>query len=302
MRILIAGGTGLIGTALANSLLKDGHQVTILTRYPADVDRAHQGAELVGWDGKSSEGWGGMIEQMDAVVNLAGENIGSGLWTKNKKKRIRQSRIDSGMALCQAMERSFKRPPILIQASAIGYYGSMDDRELDEFYPAGNGFMPSVAKEWEASTQPVEYMGVRRVVIRSGLVLDKKEGVFPLLLLPIRLFVGGAIGGGKQWISWIHLDDEVDAIRFLIENEHASGVFNLTAPEPLTNSAFGKVLARILHRPFWLPIPAFAMKLVLGEMSALVLESQRVSSRKLVNLGFKFQYPTLKEAAKAIFG
>jgi len=300
MKVLIAGGIGLIGSALTRSLLKDGHQVTILTRNPAALDRAPQGAEMVGWDGKTSDSWGEVMGQMDAVVNLAGENIGSGRWTKNKKKRIRQSRIDSGAALCRAMERSLKRPLVVIQASAIGYYGSMDDRELDEFYPAGNGFLPGVAKEWEASTQPVEYMGVRRVVIRIGVVLDKKKGAFPLLLLPIRLFVGGAIGGGTQWISWIHLEDVVRAIRYLIEDGHASGVYNLAAPEPLTNRAFGKIIAGMLHRPFWLPIPTFAMKLVLGEMSALILESQRVSSRKLINLGFKFEYPTLKEAVKAI--
>jgi uncharacterized protein (TIGR01777 family) len=307
VRILITGGTGLIGRPLAQSLARDGHQVTVLTR---DIERARallpRGVEPHHWNGATLGPWAQLVEQVDAVVNLAGESIaGERLsailtrrWTPEQKRRIAESRRKAGELLIQALRQAEHRPRVLLQASAVGYYGDVSDREVDESAPPGDDFLAQVCVDWEASTAPVEGLGVRRVLLRTGLVLTTEGGILPVMLLPVRLFVGGPLGSGRQAVPWIHIADEVAAIRFLLEQEQASGPYNLTAPNPLTQAEFTRVAARLLRRPAFLPTPVFVLKLVLGEKAALVLEGQRAVPRRLLEAGFTFRFPELEPALR----
>ena len=229
MRIIITGGSGLIGTALTKSLLAVGHQVWILTRNPQAV-RLAAGAQAVGWDGRTTGGWGELVSQADAIVNLAGESIGAGTWTALRKERILSSRVEAGQAVSAAIRQADPRPKVLIQASAVGYYGPHGDEPVTEGSAPGQGFLAEVCQEWEDSSRAVEEMGVRRAVIRTGIVLDPQEGALQRMLLPFKLFVGGPLGNGRQGLPWIHPADEIAGIRFLLENEKAHGVFNFAAP------------------------------------------------------------------------
>lgn len=298
MNILITGGTGLIGRALSASLLEDGHRVTILTRAQRSPDRS--GVTYVNWDGRTPRGWGHLLAEMDGVVNLAGENIGAGLWSGERKQRIRASRLNAGHALSDALRGIDRRPQVLIQSSAVGYYGVDEERSFDEGFPPGSDFLSGVGVDWEESTREIETLGVRRVIIRTGVVLDPKEGILPRFSLPFRLFVGGPMGSGRQWISWISLRDEVRAIRFLLERETSRGAYNLCTPRPVRNADFGRALGRVMGRPYWLPVPAFALRLVLGEMSILVLEGQQVLPTRLLQEGFEFLDRDLEATLKAL--
>ncbi|MGA2503876.1 MAG: TIGR01777 family oxidoreductase [Anaerolineales bacterium] len=297
MRIIITGGTGLIGRALAESLILDGHQVWILTRNPSTAHIA-ESAQGVYWDSRTTAGWDPLVSQMDAVVNLAGESLGSGPWTKVRKNRIISSRVEAGRAISSAILLTTQRPKVLIQASAVGFYGPHAAEPVTEDSPLGLGFLAEVCRDWEASSQAVEAMGVRRVVVRTGVVLSKNADAFQRLMLPFRLFAGGPMGTGHQGFPWIHLADEVAAIRFLLDNNHALGVFNLSAPEPLSNADFSRILARVMQRPYWLPVPAFALRLLLGEMSALVLEGQYMLPKRLQELGFRFRFENTELALR----
>jgi uncharacterized protein (TIGR01777 family) len=300
MNILISGGSGFIGSALTRSLLADGHNVWVLTRDPART-RLPRGAQPVRWDGRTSQGWIGVFSQMDAIVNLAGESVGKWPWTARRQKLIRDSRVDAGLAIADAFQKVDKKPAVLIQASGVGYYGACGKETVAEDSPAGNDFMAIVANSWESSTRIVDSLGVRRVIIRTSLVLDARQGVLPLMALPVRLFAGGPLGTGEQGISWIHLEDEVRAIRYLLENDKARGVFNLSAPNPLPNADFIRALAKALLRPYWMPAPAPFLQMVLGEMSTLLLDGQFVIPQRLVNLGFIFHYETVHEAFRDLF-
>jgi uncharacterized protein len=299
MNILIAGGTGFIGSALTRSLLADGHRVVILTRSPQRM-RLPQGAQAAGWDGRTTSGWLEVFSEMDAVINLAGATIGQWPWSAERKKVLLNSRVDAGVAIAQAFQQAVKKPGLLMQASGVGYYGSRENTPLNEDAPAGKDFIASLAVEWEASTRMVASLGVRCVTMRTALVLGE-NGILPLMALPVRLFLGGPLGSGQQGVSWIHIDDQVRAIRFLLENEKARGVYNLSAPNPLSNADFMRFLAQALRRPCWLPVPAFALRIVLGEMSTLLLDGQFVIPQRLVNQGFTFKYEHVLEAFKAIF-
>lgn len=300
MNILIAGGTGFIGSALTRSLLADGHQVWALTRSPARA-RLAEGAQAVGWDGRTVGNWLDVFSRMDAVVNLVGENVGRWPWTAERKRRIRDSRVEAGAALAGAFQRASRHPAVLIQSSGVGYYGTCGSEPITEDSPAGSDFFASVAVDWEASSRVVDSLGARRVVIRTSLVLDSKAGILPLMALPVRLFMGGPLGDGKQGISWIHLEDYIRAARFLLENEKAAGAFNLSAPNPISNAEFMAALAKALGRPCWLPAPAFALRLALGEMSTLLLDGQFAIPQRLVNLGFAFKFETAPEALQSLF-
>lgn len=301
-RVIVTGATGFIGKALCFRLADEGYEVVALTR------SLEKGKELFGnkaiaakWDSKTAEGWQGFVDGALAIVNLAGENIGSSRWTPQKKQSILQSRLDAGRAVVEAVESVEKRPEVVIQASAIGCYGSRADELIDENSSPGEGFLASVAKEWELSTQKVESLNVRRVIIRSGVVLDRKGGAFLRLLKPFRLFAGGPLGSGRQWFSWIHLADELEAILFLIRREDLQGVFNLTAPESLIQKDFARLLGKILKRPSWLPVPDFILRLFLGEMAEeMLLVSQRVTPRGLLEAGFSFRYPQMELALRKI--
>ena len=242
--------------------------------------------QVVGWDAKTAQGWEYLVDGADAIVNLAGESIGgTGLvpsrWTGARKQRILQSRLDAADAVVQAVKAAEHKPRVVIQASAVGYYGVTGDEVVTETSAAGNDFLARVCVQWENASAPLDDLGVRRAIIRTGLVLSPEEGVLPRLMLPFRLFAGGTLGSGKQWYPWIHSDDVVRAIRFLIDTEDATGAFNLTAPNPLTNRDFSRVLGRVMHRPAAIPVPAFTLRLALGEMATLVLDGQRAVPQKL---------------------
>ncbi len=295
MNVIVAGGSGLIGQSLTAALVENGHKVWVLTRNPTSI-QLPWGVEPVPWDGKTTQGWSDLVSQADAVVNLAGANIGDLPWTNERKELIRSSRVEVGQAITNAIRDSQHRPKVFLQASGTNYYGTHEDDRLNEQSTAGSDFVADVAKDWEASTQPVEDLGLRRVVIRSGAVLTPEGGMLKRFLYPFQMYMGGAMGSGQQWISWIHIRDEVNAIRFLLENEEANGPFNLTAPNPVTNETFGRTLADILGRPFWAPIPAFAIRLLYGELSMMVLEGQRVLPERLLEMGFNFTFPSLRSA------
>ena len=301
MNVIIAGGSGLIGQAFTADLLKHGHRVWVLTRRLSQV-HLPAGAQAAGWDGASGRGWESVLEQADAVVNLAGENIGAHPWTRERKGRIRESRVQAGQAIVRAIQATGQRPRVLVQSSAVGYYGPCKEETLTEGSPAGRDFLSGVAVDWENSTRTVEELGVRRVIIRTGVVLAAEGGILSRFLYPVRLFAGGPMGSGRQWISWIHMRDQLAAMRFLMEHASAAGAFNVCAPEPVTNAEFVRTLAGVLNRPYWLPAPAFALKLVLGEMSTLVLDGQKVVPARLQELGFRFTYPELDAALENLVG
>jgi uncharacterized protein (TIGR01777 family) len=302
MRVVITGGSGLIGRALVKSLAADGHEVIVLSRSPGNAINLPTGVQAVYWDGKTAEGWGHYVDGAWAVINLAAESIGgTGFldmrWTPARRRRIRESRVNAGRAVMQAIQAAENKPGVLVQMSAVGYYGThTDDRDIREDAPAANDFLAGVLVDWEATTQKVERMGVRRVVVRSGVVLSPKGGALPRQMLPYRFFVGGPLGSGKQWFSWIHIADEVAAIRFLMENEDAKGAFNVTAPHPVTNAEFGRALGSSLRRPSFVPVPAFALRLLFGEVTMVLLEGQKVIPQRLLDLGFKFKFPVVEPA------
>ncbi len=308
MRVIITGGTGLIGSALAHSLADDGHEVIILSRSPERKrGQVPAGVRLVGWDARSAEGWGHLADGADAMVNLAGESIGGEgfpppRWTQERKQRILQSRLDAGQAVVEAVQTAQNRPEVVVQASAIGYYGPHGDEIMTEDGPPGDDFQARVVVRWEQATAPVETLGVRRVVIRSGLVMDAKHGILQQVLLPFRLFVGGPLGSGQQYYSWVHIEDEVRAIRFLIENRDARGVYNLTAPQPLRQRDMARIIGRVMGRPSFVPAPAFALKLALGEIATLVLDGVRVMPSRLLAEGFTFRWTDFEAALRDLLG
>jgi uncharacterized protein (TIGR01777 family) len=299
MKVIIAGGTGLIGRQLTKELAQHGHEVIILSRNPEKVISVPKGVEVVAWDGVSSQGWGDLVNQAQAVVNLSGESVGGkGMFpsrlTDERKRRVRESRLFSGKALVEVIEAAEKKPQVFVQSSAVGYYGFHGDEKLNEDSPPGDDFFAEW-KDWEKVSEPVEEMGVRRVIIRSGIIFSTGSGsALNPLVLQFKLFAGGPIADGKQYISWIHEADEARAIRFLIENEDARGAYNLTAPNPATNAEVGKAIAKTLGRPYYLPAPEFAFNLAFGEVGALVTKGQRVMPERLLEQGFEFQFPEVE--------
>ena len=296
MRIIVTGGTGTIGRALCPALVDDGHEVIVLTRNPQATTGLPEAVRLVGWDGKSAAGWGQLADGAGAIINLAGEGIADGRWSDERKRRIYASRLDAGQAVVAAVSAATTKPQVVVQASAVGYYGPRGDEMLTEASTPGSDYLAHVSFDWEVSTAAVERMGVRRAVIRTGVVLANTGGAWPKIVLPFKLFAGGPMGSGNQYWPWIHKEDEVQAILFLVKNAAARGAFNLTAPEPLTNRAFAAALGSVMGRPAFVPAPAFALKIALGEMSTVLLDGQRAIPKKLQDLGFTFTYPTATAA------
>jgi uncharacterized protein (TIGR01777 family) len=301
MRVIIAGGSGLIGRELTALLASAGDDVTILSRNPQKISGQPPNVNAVQWDGKTLQDWGRAIEGSDAVINLTGENLsGRGLlpalWTTRRKSLLLNSRVSSGQVLTQAIEKATKRPSIFIQASGVGFYGTRQEKTLTEADSAGDDFLATLSKQWEASSQPVQSLGVRRIVIRNGVVLSTKGGALPFMLLPYRLFVGGPLGSGRQVYSWIHLHDEASAILFLLRDPQAQGIYNLTSPNPISNDEFGRAIARVMHRPHYFRIPGTAMQLALGEVAMMVLQGQSVIPKRLIDAGYEFKYPNIEAA------
>ena len=302
MKIIVTGGTGLIGSALINALLQEKHEIVVPSRAPERVKSIPASVTVVKWDGKTAADWGQHVDGADAIVNLAGESIAPMPWIGDRKEKIRASRVNASHAIVDAVNQAKNKPRVVVQSSAIGFYGIHGDETLNENAPAGKDFLASVCVDWENSTQAVEAQGVRRVVYRTGLVLDAKGGVLPLIALPFQFFVGGKLGSGKQWMSWIHMADEIAAIQMLIKNENARGVFNLTAPNPVRNQDFSQALGKAMGRPSAIPVPGFAMKIPFGEMADLMLlNGQRIVPEHLQQLGFQFRFPTLEQAFQDLY-
>jgi uncharacterized protein len=301
MHVLITGGTGMIGRHLTRSLVDDGHDVTVLTR-SAQKMSVPAGAVALEWDGRTSAGWGDQMGDVDAVVNLVGKRISSWPWTARKRKEFWASRVNAGQALVEAIRKASRRPRVLIQASGVNYYGPRGLEQVTEKDRPGNDFLAQLSQAWEASTKEVESLGVRRVITRSAIVLNANDGTLPLMMLPVKFFIGGPLGRGDQGLAWIHEQDEVRAIRFLLEAEGANGPFNLCAPNPPSSAEFIKTLAHVLRRPYWFHAPAFALRIALGGMATLILDGIYTRPERLQMLGFTFQYSVLEEALHDLLG
>lgn len=294
MKVLITGGTGFIGSPLAKELRDAGHDVIITTRRKSDSK------DTITWNPPNLIPQD-LISEIDAVINLAGEAIASKRWTEERKKLILTSRIDTTHALVKSIEKSDKKPKVLISASAVGYYGPHDEEPVNEYTSPSLGYLGSVCLQWEAEAQKAEDFGLRVVRIRIGGVLAADGGLLAQMIGPFKFFAGGPIGDGKQWFSWIHLDDVIGIIKYAIENELVAGPVNATAPNQVTNREFSKALGKALNRPAILTLPAFAVKLALGELASVILTGQRVVPQKILEAGYEFKYPDIDEALKAIF-
>lgn len=287
----VLGGTGFLGRALVPRLLADGWRVVVTSRRP------EKAAELFGplvraafWEGRRPAALAAAVEGADVVVNLIGENIGRGRWTRKKKASIMNSRLQSGRALAEAVRLSSAKPSLLIQASAVGFYGDRGEGDLGEDAPAGKGFLAEVVRKWEESTNDVDTLGVRRILLRSASVLDRSGGALPKILLPFRFFAGGPLGSGKQWFPWISLEDEVRAILFLAGLPGACGAYNLASPGTVRQFEMARALGAAVRRPAWLPIGKLPLKIVLGQKAdEMLLVSQKVRPRRLTASGFVFK-------------
>ena len=294
MRVAVSGSSGLIGTALSAALTADGHEVIRLVRRPPQPGE-------VQWDPRKADGGvdPAAIDGLDAVVNLSGAPIAGGLWTQARKRTLRASRIQSTSALVAALARTSRPPGVLLSAAAVGWYGDTGIREVDESSPAGTGFLPGLVADWEAAAQPATQSAIRVVTLRSGIVLSRSGGMLRALVLPFRLGLGARLGPGTQFISWISVTDHVAAMRYLIGHSAIEGPVNLTAPAPVTNAVFTAELARALHRPAVLAIPAPVLRTVLGEAAVELLGSQRVLPGRLLDSGFAFRHPDIATALAA---
>ena len=291
MKIVISGSHGLIGMALVEALKQDGHEIRRLVRTQAT------GAGEIFWDPEGGEIDGDRLEGTDAVVHLAGENLAAHRWTGAIKARIRDSRVKGTRLLSETLAARKQAPKVMICASAIGIYGDRGVAVLDEGSSSGSGYLKEVCEQWEAACDPVQEAHIRLVTLRIGIVLSEQGGALKKMLPPFKMGVAGPIGNGKQYMSWIALDDVIGIIRYALENESIKGPLNLVAPEPVTNHDFSKMLGHVLHRPAILPMPAFAARLAFGEMAdELLLSSSRVRPSRLLAAGYQFKYPTLNEA------
>jgi uncharacterized protein (TIGR01777 family) len=294
MRVAVTGSSGLIGTALGESLRRDGHEVTAVVRRPPEPGE-------IRWDPRADGGGldPAALDGFDAVVHLSGAPVASGRWTRARKLKLRASRIQTTQVLVAALRKAASPPSVLLSGSAIGWYGDTGDRAVDESAPAGTGFLATLVTDWEAAAQPAREAGVRVVNLRSGLVLSRRGGILPVLALPFRFGLGARLGPGTQFFSWISLTDHIGVLRYLLENAGVDGPVNLTAPAPVTNAVLTRELARALHRPAVLRVPAPVLRTVLGEVSSELLGSQRVLPRRLLDSGFAFKYEDIASALKA---
>lgn len=298
MKVLVVGGTGFIGTQLVEKLLEREHEVTIFTRNERKArtrfgDRVH----VIQWKTDEFMLLQEHAHKVHAVINLAGENIAAKKWTALQKRKILSSRVNIGKSLSHSIQKSHDKPYILLQASAIGFYGFSENEEFTEDSPAGEGFLPMVTKHWEDTIRNVKADKTRKIFLRTGIVLGKKGGMLPKMMIPFKWWVGGHIGSGKQWLSWIHIDDEVNAIIYLLEKEDSEGAYNLTAPEPVRMKDFAKTLGKTMGKPSWFHVPGLILKTIYGDMAKeTMLKGQKVLPKRLKDEGFKFQHTDLKSA------
>lgn len=297
MRVFITGATGFIGHRLSQFLVDKGHLVTGLGRSPSHLLEGNKKFDYISADGTQAGDWQDDLSEADAVINLAGVNIFR-YWTSRTKKLICDSRIQTTRNVVEAMSGS--KVQVLVNASAIGYYGDTGDNAVNEDVAPGKGFLAEVCVDWEKEALKAGEKNNRVVLTRFGVVLGKNGGALPKMILPFKLFAGGPMGSGNQWFSWIHREDLLSAILFTLENNNATGAFNLCAPNPVRNREFAKIAGDILNRPSFFKVPSFMIKLVMGEMGASMLQSQKALPERLLNHGFEFKYPYVKSALEAI--
>ena len=303
-RVVVTGATGLIGKALCRRLQEHGYAVVVFSRNPNSARKTVPGAaEYVSWHPSERGAWATAIDGAHAVINLAGASIAGHRWTEEYKRELYDSRIIGARGLVNAIARAETKPHVYLGPSGVNYYGARDDTKLDESAPPGDDFLARLCVEWEHEALKAQAFGVRTVVLRTGIVLDKDEGALAQLLTPFKLFVGGPILPGTQWMSWIHLVDHVGLYMLALEDSRLRGAINATAPEPQRNRDFTATLGKVLHRPAIIPIPGIALKVVFGELAdTLLIHGQRVIPAKALNLGYHFQYPTLEPALRQILG
>lgn len=294
MKVFVTGATGLVGSHLIRALIQRGDTVLALSRKPIDPARFGPNCEPIVGDPTQDGPWRDRIAECDAVVNLAGENIAGRRWNDAVLNLIRDSRVKCTTLIAETLSRG--GPKILVSGSAMGYYGAHGDEWLTESDPPGTDFLARACVDWEAATVPASAAGVRVVLARIGHVLDANEGALPNLARPFRLFAGGPIASGKQWLSWIHIEDMVAALLFALDTPALAGPFNAVARNPARNREFARLLGRVLHRPYWLPVPKFLLRVVVGRMAEMIATGQRIRPQKLLDLGFRFRFPDLEPA------
>lgn len=302
-KILIAGGTGLIGTRLVEHLLAAGHQVCLLTRRPAESRLRHERLRLIGWDARTVGDWAVEAETAKVIINLSGAGIADAKWTDERKRELLASRVRPLQALVQAAVRAADPPKVLITASAVGYYGDLPpDEPVTELHRAGKGFLAETCVQWEKVAETAAQFGIRTACMRFGVVLATEGGALTKFIPTFRSGFGGPLGSGRQVVPWIHREDAVLAIMHVLEHRDLSGPVNVTAPNPVPMKEFCASLGRVLGRPSWLPVPGFALKFLMGESAQIVLEGQRALPRKLMDTGFKFKYPDVDSAFRNLLG
>ena len=301
MNIVVTGGTGFIGQALCATLARAGHKVIVLTRNPKHT--LHQrgvSVDQVSWNGRDTGAWEQVLDGADAVINLAGASIAESRWIDARKQLITDSRVLTTRLLVGAISHCSSKPGTLISASGIGYYGASDDRRLDEGAPRGHGFLADLCLAWESEALRAAEFGRRVLLLRTGMVLEQDGCALPKMLLPFRLFAGGPIMPGSQWVSWIHRRDHIGLIQWALATASVSGPINAVSPDPVTMNTFCEALGRVMNKPSWLPVPKFALNLLLGELGTVMTTGQRVVPAKAVTGGYTFQYPTLEPALRAV--
>ena len=298
MNLVITGASGFIGSELVERL-GSTHDLKLLTRQ-RPKKAVFSRAQWILWEPGAPGEWERCVEGADGIINLAGEPIANKRWSLEQKDRIRFSRVNTTRALVRAIAKAKDKPKFLISGSAVGYYGPRGDEPLTENSPAGAGFLADICREWEDEARQAQGHGVRVVLLRTGIVLGKGEGALAKMVKPFKLFAGGYLGSGKQWMPWIHVEDEVGLIQFLMDHENAAGAFNVTAPNPVTMGEFCKALASVLNRPSWAPVPASVLTLLLGEMAEMLLTGQRAVPKAAQDLGYSFRYPTILEALRSL--
>ncbi len=298
-RIIITGATGSIGKKLCNELIKNGNDITVFTRNPIKAKSALKGAsEYIYWNYENIDEWKSYINESYAVIHLAGSSIAGKRWNANYKKLIYESRIISTRNLVNAIEEINHKPTVFISSSAVGYYGNAGNEKLTENSKNGNDFLSKVCNDWELEAAKVEKFNIRRVSIRTGIVLDKGSGALKKMLLPYKLFLGGPLGTGKQWFPWIHIDDLINIYLYALNNSSIDGAINASSPNPVTMKDFSKRLGKILHRPYFFNVPLLVLKIAFGEAAESIVASQRVFPEKLLISGFKFKFDMIEESLK----
>lgn len=304
MKVAVTGATGFVGSRLVERLQQEGHSVLVLTRHPERAQRMFPSSgssslEIVGYTPTKSGSWQQRISGCDGVVNLAGTPIADERWTPQRKQEILESRSTATQKLVEAIQNADSKPSVLVSASAVGYYGSSETSVFDENSPSGRDFLANVCLAWEAAAQQVQQAGTRLVILRLGIVLGM-GGALGKMLTPFKLFAGGPLGSGHQWFSWIHREDLVNLILFSLTNSSVEGVLNATAPNPVKMEQLCHALGEVLHRPSWLPVPDFALEILLGDAAQVILQGQQVLPKRTLSYNFNYQYPTVKPALEEI--